>query len=290
MRGLEWLGARVVVGDGAMGTQLMAAGMAQGVSPELWGSEHPEAVLAVHRRYVEAGCDLITTNSFQGTATALGQHGLAGRACELNRTAAQLAVEACADKAWAMGSIGPSGEFLEPYGDMTPQELEAVFAEQVAALVEGGVQGFTVETMSDPNEAACAVRAAKSSGLPVMATFAFQRGPNGFVTMMGVGVEACLQAVRDAGADVVGGNCGTDLELEAYVELGRHVASFGGATVLQPNAGRPEMVEGRLTYRVSPEEMAEVAVRLRDAGLAVIGGCCGTSPAHLSCMSTALLR
>lgn len=291
---LEAVAAGVVVCDGAMGTQLMLRGLPAGACGMVWNAEQPGRVLDVHNAYRAAGCRLVTSNSFSGSRTSLERHGLADRLAELNRSAALLASQAAGAEGWVLGDVGPFGGFLEPMGDTTPEQLEAIFAEQIGVLVAGGADAILVETMSDPAEAAVGVRAAKSvaSRIPVIATYAFQKSGGAFRTMMGTTVADALAAVREAGADIAGANCGTDLTLEDYASLGAElVAAAGGLPVIvQPNAGAPHTVNGSLVYNATPADMAALALRLREAGVRVIGGCCGTTPDHLAAMAGALAR
>jgi 5-methyltetrahydrofolate--homocysteine methyltransferase len=210
----------------------------------------------------------------------------------LNRAAAQVARAAVGDEGWVLGDVGPFGDFLEPLGDITAEELRDAFGQQITALIEGGVDAILIETMSDPAEAVVAVEAAKicAPQVPVIVSFSYQKtGLREFRTMMGTSVEAAVRAAVEAGADIVGTNCGTTLSLDDYVELaGQLVALAGDSRVMvQPNAGSPRMENGLTCYDATPEEMAATATRLLDAGIRVIGGCCGTTPGHLAAMSQA---
>ncbi len=275
-----------------MGTQLFARGLSSGSCGMLWNVERPGDVGAIHLAYRDAGCDLITTNSFGGTHYALALHGLAGRVAELNRAAAQVARAAAGADGWVLGDVGPFGDFLEPVGDVTEEELQAAFGAQMAALLDGGADAILVETMSDPAEAVVGVQAAKACnpGVPVVVTYAFQlTAPGEFRSMMGTSVDEAVRRAIEAGAEIVGANCGTALSLDHYVELaGQLVAAAGGdaAIIVQPNAGSPRTVDGRTVYDASPEEMAATARRLIDAGVRIVGGCCGTTPGHLAAMSS----
>jgi 5-methyltetrahydrofolate--homocysteine methyltransferase len=276
-----------------MGTQLLARGLTSGTCGMLWNVERPDDVATIHRTYRDAGCDLITTNSFGGSHFALLRHGLADRVAELNRAAAQTARTAAGDHGWVLGDVGPAGDFLEPLGDLTADDLRNALRVQISALLEGGADAILLETLSDPAEAVVGVEAAKAcaADVPVIVTYAFQRTAAGeFRTMMGTTVAAALRAATDAGAAIVGANCGTALSLGNYVELaGQLVAAAGDAAViLQPNAGLPRVANGLTVYDATPEEMAATATLLLDAGVRIIGGCCGTTPAHLAAMNRAL--
>lgn len=222
----------------------------------------------------------------------LERHGHASQVVPWNRMAAELARKAAGVEGWVLGDVGPFGDFLEPFGDMTESDLLAIFVEQMQALVDGGADVLLVETMSDAAEAMVAIRAAKSvAGLPVVATFAFQKADTQFRTMMGTSVAEVVSKVISAGADIVGANCGTDLSLDDYIALAGELKTAAGSVpvILQPNAGSPKQGPEGIYYDATPAEMAATALRLRDAGVAIIGGCCGTSPAHLAAMSKALM-
>ncbi|MCK9588769.1 MAG: homocysteine S-methyltransferase family protein [Terrimicrobiaceae bacterium] len=281
----------VLVCDGAMGTQLMLRGLTPGECGMRWNEERAADVGAVHSAYAQAGCRVITTNSFGGTRTMLGRHGLGDQVLDWNRKAAALARAAAGGNGWVFGDVGPFGDFLEPLGETAEDELLAIFSEQIGALVEGGADAILVETMSDPAEAAIGARAAKSvSGLPVAVTFAFQKSADGFRTMMGTSAREAIAAVLGAGAEIVGANCGTDLSLDDYVALAEELKAAAGTApvILQPNAGAPKSTPQGVAYDATPDEMAAAALRLRGAGISIIGGCCGTTPAHLAAMARAL--
>lgn len=274
--------------DGAMGTQLIERGMKIGECGMCWNAEHPEHIVAVHKAYRDAGCRLITTNSFGGTRSMLERHGLGEKVAEWNRLAAKLAAEAAGPEGWVIGDVGPFGDFLEPMGDTTVEELEGIFQEQIKALVEGGADAILVETMSDPGELSAGIRAAKAcTNLPVIGTYAFQKSAGEYRTMMGTTVTEAIQAAYDAGADIAGANCGTDLSLDDYLALGKQIvaAADGRATILQPNAGAPKSVDGEIRYDATPADMAELARKLRGIGISIVGGCCGTTPEHLAAIA-----
>ncbi len=279
-----------LLADGGMGTLLMAEGMTAGESSALWNVTHPDIVAGIHRRYRQAGCRLITTNTFQACRTTLEPHGAADRVREINLAAARNVRQGGGDDAIVLADVGPFGGFLEPMGETTESQLQDIFAEQLQALHDGGADVALIETMSDPGELAVGVRAAKAvANWPVLATYAFQKGADGsFRTMMGTTVPDAMDVAIDAGADVVGANCGTGLELADYLALARQlVAAVGGRrpVILQPNAGSPRIVEGRSVHPATPRDMAAVVQPLLDAGVRVIGGCCGTTPDHLQAMA-----
>ena len=290
---LQELSRRPLVCDGAMGTQLLVRGLTSGECGMLWNVNRPGDVGGIHLAYRNAGCDLITTNSFGGSRFALKLHALENRVAELNRAAARVARAAAGENGWVLGDVGPFGDFLEPVGDVTADELRAAFQAQIAALIEGGADAILVETMSDPAEAVVGIEAAKlcSTTVPVIATYAFQKtAPGEFRTMMGTTAAEAVKSATGAGAEIVGANCGTGLSLDDYVKLAEQlVAAAGQAKVIvQPNAGSPRTENGRTIYNATPEEMAATALRLLTAGVRIIGGCCGTTPAHLAAMSRAV--
>lgn len=273
-----------------MGTQLLVRGMPGGQCGMLWNVERPEVVSDIHRAYCQAGCQLMTTNSFGGSRFVLERHGLAPRVEELNRAAARLARQAAGPEGWVLGDVGPFGDFLEPVGDTTADELRASFQQQIAALIEGGADAILVETMSDPEEAAIAVKTAKScdSTIPAIVTYAFQKTVAGeFRTMMGTSAAEAVRRALQAGAVGVGANCGTGLSLPDYVELAKQLVAAAGSVpvIVQPNAGAPRTENGRTVYDAAPVQMAETTAALLAAGVRLIGGCCGTSPDHLAAMS-----
>jgi len=281
----------VVVCDGAMGTELMLRGFKLGECGMRWNQEKSSEVASVHAAYARAGCLLVTTNSFGGSRSMLQRHGLGDHVQDWNRRAAALAREAVGTGGWVFGDVGPFGDFLEPLGETSPEELFAIFSEQIGALVDGGADAVLIETMSDPAEAAVGVRASKSlCGLPVAVTYAFQNSGGVFRTMMGTSARDAIQAALTAGADIVGANCGTDLSLEDYVALARELKSAAreAPVLIQPNAGSPRTTADGVSYDANPAEMGITAVRLREAGASVIGGCCGTTPDHLAAMAAAL--
>lgn len=290
---LEELSRRALTCDGAMGTQLLARGLTSGECGMLWNLNRPADVGGVHLAYRNAGCDLITTNSFGGSRFVLERHGLANRVAELNHAAAKVARAVAGENGWVLGDVGPFGDFLEPVGEVTPDDLRVAFRDQIAALIEGGADAILVETMSDPAEAVVGVEAAKSCDqkIPVMVTYAFQKtSPGDFRTMMGTtATEAALRGI-EAGADIVGANCGTDLSLDDYVELAKLLVAAAGNTpvIVQPNGGSPRSENGKTIYDATPEQMAATAKKLLAAGVRIIGGCCGTTPEHLAAMSRAI--
>jgi 5-methyltetrahydrofolate--homocysteine methyltransferase len=287
---MEELAVRPVCGDGAMGTLLMARGMTSGACGMAWNIDRPDDVKAIHEAYLAAGSRLITTNSFGGSRFVLDGHGRAADVHALNLAAASVARAVAGNDAWVLGDVGPCGDFLEPVGDLTEDEVREAFREQIEALLEGGADAILVETMSDPAEMVCGIEAALSCNpeIPVVATYAFQKTAGGeFRTMMGTKVDEAIRRAVDAGAKIVGANCGSALDLDDYVSLCSEIAAAAGdaRVIIQPNAGAPQQVNGRTLYLATPEQMATTAERLMDAGAHIVGGCCGTTPAHIAAIA-----
>ena len=277
--------------DGAMGTELFARGVEVGKCNDYLNIESPDIVADIHRAYLQAGSDAVITNTFGANRYALSRHGFGNKVKEINTAAAQIARRAAGEEKYVLGDIGPSGDFLAPLGNLEPNELKNAFAEQAEALLTGAVDGFIIETMTAVDEITIAVEAVKSvCDLPVFASMAFDKTTAGdYRTMMGVDVESAVSKVVLLGVDAVGFNCGT-LSLDDYVELaGKYVSAAMalGEDVLicaEPNAGKPELVDGKAAYKVTPEEFAAAVVEIHSAGVNIIGGCCGTSPAHIEAM------
>jgi 5-methyltetrahydrofolate--homocysteine methyltransferase len=281
---------RPVVADGAMGTQLFAAGLVSGDPPETWNLAHPDVVRSVHRGYLDAGARMLLTNTFGANRLRLALHRLEDRVEHLNRTAAILLraeVTASGRDALVAGDIGPSGEIMAPLGTLEREHAIDVFGEQAGALAAGGVDVFWIETMSDLAEMAAAVAGARraSPATPIVATMTFDTRGH---TMMGVSPEAAAEALVALGVDAIGGNCGNGPdELLPVIERMRAVAP-DIPLVAKPNIGIPVFVGARAEYRTPPETMAVEATSLRAAGATVIGACCGSTAAHVAAMAVAL--
>jgi 5-methyltetrahydrofolate--homocysteine methyltransferase len=282
--------SKVVLADGAMGTMLQQAGLPAGESPVVWNVERPERVRAVHRAYLDAGAQILLTNTLVASRFALAKHGMESRADEINRAGAAILraeVETAGVDALVAGDIGPSGEMLAPLGSLQFDDAVAGFAEQAAALIAGGADVIWIETMSDLDEVRAAIEGTckASADIPIIATMTFDtRGR----TMMGVKPETAARALLGWGAAAIGGNCGNGPdELLAVIEKMRAVAP-DAVLVAKSNAGKPEVVDGKTVFRATPEVMAQSALALRNAGARIIGGCCGTTPAHLRAMADAL--
>jgi 5-methyltetrahydrofolate--homocysteine methyltransferase len=279
-------GKGVLVADGATGTMLQAAGLSEGTAPESWNLTHPEKILDLHRANLEAGSQIILTNSFGGSRFRLGKKGLQDKVHEVNRAAAALAKEAAGQEAFVAGSMGPTGELMKPLGTLSYVVAVEAFAEQAEALAEGGVDAILVETMSDLNEAKAAIVGTKQvTDLPILCTLSFDTQRH---TMMGVSPRRAAKEMWPLGLVAIGGNCGKTLDdmEEVLRQMGKAVPE---ATLMaKPNAGLPRLVDGQAVYDVAPQVMAEYALRYAELGAKIIGGCCGSTPAHIKAMAAAL--
>ena len=280
---------RTLVADGAWGTALQAKGMKGGECPELWNAEHPEKVLEIARSYINAGSNLIETNTFGGNRYKLEYYGLGDQIFELNKTGAEISRKAAGDDNWVMASIGPTGK-MTVMGDVTEKDFYRVFKEQSVALAAGGADAIIVETMSAIDEAVAAVKAAKeNTALEVICTFTFEPTVQGeYRTMMGVSpAEASIAAVN-AGADIVGANCGKGYE--GMTQIIEEIKSVLPEipVIIQANAGLPELIDGVSVFPATPEEMAGENNLWIKAGVNIIGGCCGTTDRHIHAIRKAL--
>jgi 5-methyltetrahydrofolate--homocysteine methyltransferase len=279
-----------ILADGAMGTMLFAGGLEHGDSPEKWNLDHPEKVACIHRGYLDAGAQLLPTNTFGGTRYRLALHGLERRVEELNRAAVELLraeVAASGKQALVAGDIGPSGQVMAPYGELAfPHAVEA-FREQAAALIASGVDLIWIETMADLAEMKAAVEAVRSLApeIPILTTMTFDTHGR---TMMGVTPEKATSSLLALGADAIGGNCGNGPdEIIAVIEK-MHATAQEAVLVAKANAGIPQLVHGKPVYRATPEDMVGYATEVYAAGARVIGACCGSTPAHIRAIAEAL--
>ncbi len=278
---------QVLVADGATGTMLQRAGLEPGVAPERWNLENPEAILKLHQSYVNAGSDLILTNTFGGTSIRLEREGLSDQAAAINKTAVRIAREVAGESVLVIGDIGPTGEMLAPLGTLTYEEIVPVFAEQAQALAEGGVDGILIETMSDLNEMKAAVEGVRRvTDLPLLTTMSFDTKGR---TMMGVKPEDAAAMLVELDVTVMGVNCGRTL-IENLTAARKFRETVPDAWLMvKPNAGLPHAEKGNLVYDVTPEVMAEYAQRFVDeVGVKIIGGCCGSTPDHIRAVVAAV--
>jgi 5-methyltetrahydrofolate--homocysteine methyltransferase len=282
---LDRLRGHIVIFDGAMGTMLQAEGLSLGECAELWNIEHPEIVQRIHLAYFKAGAEVVQTNTFGANRAKLASYGLETKTHDLNCRGAQLAKEVAPSNCLVAGSISPTGRFLEPLGDLSFFQLVKIYEEQIEGLAEGGADLLCIETMLDPEEAAAAIQAARSvCKLPVVATMTFNLDRVGFRTIMGTSPEAAIRRLEEAGADVLGSNCGNGVkEMVLLMKEMRGLTSW--PLLAQPNAGLPQLREGKATYSQSPEDFAAEIPELLKAGVNGIGGCCGTTPEHIHLMA-----
>lgn len=275
-----------VLTDGAWGTQLQARGLPIGACPDEWNLSRPDAVESVARSYVDVGSRIILTNTFGANRILLERNGLADRTAEVNRLGAAISKRAAGGKACVFASIGPTGRMVM-MEDETHDEIAAVFEEQALALAEGGADALVVETMADLVEATIAVRAAKKTGLPVVACMVYGSGADGDRTMMGVSIEEAAEGLAEAGADVIGSNCGQGVE--GFIKVCKRLRAATKLPIwMKPNAGLPIMECDKTVYKTTPAEFAAALPALRAAGARFIGGCCGTSPDFLRAAREAL--
>ncbi len=268
---------RVVILDGAMGTMLMAEGLTGGDLPEAWNLQKPETVKSIHRRYFEAGSDVVLTNSFGGNRSKLGKRRRGDEVIPLNTVAAQLAKEASPPDRFVAGDMGPSGEMIEPLGKVTVDQLEEVFGEQAHALASGGVDLIVIETMFSLQEALAALRGVRSaSQCPVFVSMTYERKDRGFFTVMGETPEVCTKTLEQEGADGIGANC--TLGSGEMIPLARILRDSTSLPVIaQPNAGMPRFEGGKTVYDQAAEDFAGDIQSMVDEGVNVVGGCCGTT-------------
>jgi 5-methyltetrahydrofolate--homocysteine methyltransferase len=280
---------KVLVSDGAWGTFLHQSGLQPGECPELWNITHREDVFAIAKSYIDAGSDIILTNSFGGSPSKLEHYGLQDRTVELNEAAAAISREAAGVDHLVLGSIGPTGIMLM-MGEVSEETIYRGFSIQAEALKKGGVDAICVETMSDLDEACLAIRAAReSTGLEVVCTFTFEKTIAGdFRTMMGVSPADMVRAVKEAGASVIGTNCGNGFD--QMIDIVQEIRRVDPITpiLVHANAGKPLFQDGVTVFPESPEMMAAKVQDLIKSGANIIGGCCGTTPAHIQRLAHAI--
>ncbi|TAN37263.1 MAG: methionine synthase [Verrucomicrobia bacterium] len=280
---------RILVSDGAWGTFLQKKGLQPGECPELWCVTHRADVLDIAKSYIAAGADMIETDSFGGTRYKLQHYGLADRVAEINRAAAAISREAAGPERWVIASVGPTGQ-MTLMGDVTEEDLQNAFKEQIVALAAGGADGICVETMTALDEAAAAVRAAReNTSCEVICTFTFDRTQSGeYRTMMGVSPTDAAKAAIEAGAHIIGTNCGNGMERMVDIVREMRAAAPHAPILVHANAGLPKSVGGVDIFPETPEDMAARVPALVAAGANIIGGCCGTTPAHIAAIRAAV--
>ncbi|MEO7457828.1 MAG: homocysteine S-methyltransferase family protein [Gemmatimonadaceae bacterium] len=290
---LDALAERPLLADGAMGTQLMIAGLEQGACGEAWNLTEPDRVLAIQRRYADAGSDCIITNTFGGSRIMLRRHGNADNVREINAAAVEIARRAFGEReGYVLGDIGPFGGLMQPYGEFTEEEVLEAFREQAGALVDAGADAIIIETQTGLEELGLAIRAAKEAGAQcIIGSLAYDVTLDGstFRTMMGVDPERAAEFMQESGADIVALNCGTGMDmLWAKEAVQRYRDATGLPVMAQPNAGLPRLENLKVVYDETPEQMVQGVVPLLEAGANIIGGCCGSTPDHIRAFRKAI--
>ena len=282
---------KILLSDGAWGTFLYQKGLKPGECPEQWCVTHFDEVKDTAKSYIDVGADMVKTNSFGGNFFRLEQFGLGGKAAEINEAASCASKEAAGSGKWVIACIGPSGKMLVTE-EVTEQELYKAFKEQAAALEKGGADAILIETMSDIEEAVIAIKAAKeNTKLEVICTFTFEKTVRGdYRTMMGVSPADAALASLQAGADIIGTNCGNGMERMIDIVKEIKKAAPDAFILVHANAGLPENADSRLIYPETPEDMANLVPALIEAGVNIIGGCCGTTPDHIRAIKAAVAK
>jgi 5-methyltetrahydrofolate--homocysteine methyltransferase len=277
---------RPLLGDGAMGTQLMIAGLAQGNCGEAWNLTHPERVFAIQRNYVDAGSECIITNTFGGSRIMLTRHGELDHVVEINKAGVAIARQAFGGKdGYVLGDIGPFGGLMVPFGEFTEAQVQAAFEEQAGALVDGGADAIIIETQTGLEELGIAINAAKTAGaICIIGSMAYDVTLDGstFRTMMGIDPERAAEFMEENGAHIVALNCGTGMEMErARMAVERYKSVTSLPVMVQPNAGKPRLENMKVIYDESPEQMVKGLPALLETGVNIVGACCGSSPDHI---------
>lgn len=277
---------RPLLGDGAMGTQLMLSGLEQGNCGEAWNLTRPDRVLAIQRRYVEAGSDCLLTNTFGGSRIMLTRHGEAQEGPAINQAAVRIARQAFGNRdGYVIGDIGPFGGLLEPFGDFTEAQVRAAFEEQAAALVSAGADAIIIETQTSLEELGLGIAAAQAAGAPsIIGSMAYDVTLDGttFRTMMGIDPERAADFMQERGAHIVALNCGTRMDMQrALTAVERYRVVTRLPVMVQPNAGQPRLVNMKVVYDETPEQMVEGLPALLNAGANIVGACCGSTPDHI---------
>src|SRR5580765_4509180 len=290
---LKALKDRPLLGDGAMGTQLMLAGLEQGKCGEAWNLTHPEKVLGIQRRYAEAGSDCILTNTFGASRIMLNRHGNADRVVAINQAGVAIARDAFGGRpGYVIGDIGPFGGLMEPYGDFTEDQVRGAFEEQARVLVQAGADAILIETQTSLEELTLGIQAAKQAGAAcIIGSMAYDVTLDGstFRTMMGIDPERAARCMQEHGADIVALNCGTGMDMERARQAVVRYKSVSDLPIMaQPNAGQPKLVEMKVIYDETPQQMVRGVVPLLEAGVSVLGACCGSSPDHIRAFRAAM--
>ena len=286
---LEALKERPLIGDGAMGTQLMIAGLEQGNCGEAWNLTNPEKVLGIQRRYAQAGSDCILTNTFGGSRIMLTRHHNGDKVVEINKAGVEIVRQAFRDAGrdgYVIGDMGPFGGLMEPYGDFTEGQVRDAFNELAKALIDAGADGIIIETQTGLEELGLGIAAAKAAGARcVIGSMAYDVTLDGttFRTMMGIDPERAAEFMQENGADIVALNCGTGMDMvRAREALIRYKSATNLPVMVQPNAGLPKLVNMKVVYDQTPAEMVVGVVPMLESGVSVLGACCGSTPEHIA--------
>ncbi|MDO9465161.1 MAG: homocysteine S-methyltransferase family protein [bacterium] len=279
----------VLVSDGAMGTMLHHKGLGLGECPEEWNITHPGEVKAIAEAYLKAGSDMILTNTFGGSRFKLAKFGLEANVAEFNKAGVALAKKAALQYGGIVAaSLGPTGEFMRPLGTVTEGEMYDVFREQILAQIQGGADAICIETMTSLEEVSIAIKVVKeNTAVPAIATMTFDKGMQGYKTMMGVSIKEAALGLEKAGADIIGTNCGNGIGpmIDIVLEMRRYSSK---PILVHANAGVPELIHGKTCFKETPLDMAKKVSELINAGANIIGGCCGTTPEHIRAIRNAV--
>jgi len=282
--------SEILMSDGALGTMLIARGLQPGQCPEMLNLEKPEWLIDIARAYLEAGSEIITANTFGGSPMKLADYGLEDKTEEINRIGIELVKSVAKGRAYTAASIGSTGKILQPYGDADPEDVYQNYLRQIKTVIEAGADIILIETMIDLDEAVIAVKAVReiSRQIPVSATMTFNKTENGYFTVMGTNIKDVASGLEEAGANIIGSNCGNGLEM--MIEIADEFASATSLPIMiQSNAGLPEIRKGELHYTESPTFFKERIPELIEAGVSIIGGCCGTTPDYIRVMKAIFL-
>ncbi|MCM8821265.1 MAG: homocysteine S-methyltransferase family protein [Candidatus Omnitrophica bacterium] len=270
---------KILVSDGAWGTEISKEKCAKGIYPELLNITHPEIIEKIARSYIEAGADIILTNTFGGNFFKLKKFGAEDRIERINSSGVKISKKVAGNKL-VFASVGPTGELLQPYGTLSEKEVFDCYSQQVQILINAGADGIVIETMSDVREAVCALIAARKISKEVVVSITFNPGARGYKTLMGQSPSECATLLKNNGADVIGSNCGSGIK--DFVVIAKEMKEASNLPVwVKPNAGVPQLISGKTVYPDTPEDMAQYVYKLIEAGASIIGGCCGTTSLHI---------
>ena len=287
---------KILVSDGGMGTSLQAMGLELGQAPEEWNISNPIAVKNIHKNFIEAGCNMITTNTFGANKIKLKKAGLEENANDYNAAGVMLAKQAAGDSIYVLGDVGPTGEFLKPVGNYSKEEFDEVFFEQAKILASSGIDTFIIETMSSLDELGIVVNVCKrAASIPIIATMTFAKGKKDYRTMAGVSIKDAVENMVLFGCDVIGVNCGCGTEqmiqiISQMKEILKEIKREDVFLIAQPNAGMPKLIGGKTVFTETPGDFAVAVPKLIEAGANIIGGCCGTTPEHIREISKIIKR